>query len=327
MDVPKLAIVIPAYKVLYFKHVLESIANQTCLDFTLYIGIDGSPDDFNDIINSYAIKIPIVHHLFSENIGEKNLVSHWERCIDLINGEEWIWLFSDDDMMESTCVENFYKCLKENESHNIFHFNVSRINEYNDAIESCQTFPNILSSNDFLAGRLKGILSSYAIEYIFKKEYFIENKRFQNFDLAWGSDDATWIKLAKKTGIKTIENSSVYWRKSRFNISTNKRNKNIILRKLYSQIQFSKWAIEIAKNQEISIETNILRELLEQWFMKSLKQSIRFFSFKNLVSILDDFYIAVNNKNRYTKEILFIYYYKCYRSIIELLKKHILNKY
>ena len=321
----KLAIVIPAYKILYFPQVLESIANQTCKNFNLYIGVDGSQDDFDSVIKSYSKKISITHNHFTENLGKKDLVAHWERCINLVKSEEWIWLFSDDDIMESTCVENFYNCLIENEDYHLFHFNVLRINENNDIIENCKPFPDVLNSADFLIGRLKGILSSYALEYVFRKEYFMNNKRFENFDLAWGSDDATWIKIARSKGIKTIEDSKVYWRKSRFNISPNRKNKNIILRKLNSQIQFSQWAINIAIRKEIDIDLNILSNLLEFWFVKSLKSSIHFFTFNNIATILKDFYTAIKKQGGYSKKIILLCNYKIYRYIIHLVKERLMN--
>jgi glycosyltransferase involved in cell wall biosynthesis len=322
----KLAIVIPAYKIVYFQKVLESISNQTCKDFTVYIGVDGSTEDFSSIIKSYSDKISIIYTHFNKNIGKKNLVSHWERCINLVKDEEWIWLFSDDDIMESTCVEDFYKSLNENREYNLFHFNISQINEHNDVIKICEPFPSVLNCEDFLVYRLKGILSSYASEYIFRKEYFIAHKRFQNFDLAWGSDDATWIKLAKKNGIKTIKDSKVYWRKSPFNISPNKRNQNLVSRKLYSQIQFSKWIIEMASRKEVNIELHILKNLLEYWFLASVKQSVHFFSFKKLHSISKDFHITIEKQKRYTLKTILLYNYKVYRWIIDLFKGYFIKE-
>src|ERR1035437_3960780 len=104
----KLAIVIPAYKRMFFNEALSSIAKQTNKNFTLYIGDDCSPCNLYNIVEKYEKSIPIVYRHFDENIGRKDLVVQWERCIDLVGDEEWIWLFSDDDIMDPTCVENFY---------------------------------------------------------------------------------------------------------------------------------------------------------------------------------------------------------------------------
>ena len=106
---PKLAIVIPAYKLAFLKQTIESIANQTCKDFIVYIGDDASPFNLTEIINLFNNKIKIVYKRFEENVGANDLVAHWNRCIDMVQNEEWIWLFSDDDLMMDNCVDLFYK--------------------------------------------------------------------------------------------------------------------------------------------------------------------------------------------------------------------------
>ena len=75
----------------------------------MYIGDDCSPGNLYSIVEKYENRIPIVYKHFDENLGGKDLVAQWERCIDLVGDEEWIWLFSDDDIMDPTCVENFYR--------------------------------------------------------------------------------------------------------------------------------------------------------------------------------------------------------------------------
>lgn len=250
---PKLAIVIPAFKIMYFEQALISLANQTCKDFSLYIGNDASQSDFKSLVDLYSTKISIVYKYFNENLGGKNLIAHWERCIDLVKEEEWIWLFSDDDIMEPTCVEDFFKTLISNPEYDLFHFNVLKINEKSNIIENFFSFPEVCTSEEFLINRLKRVMNSFVIEYIFRKSHFLACNRFQNFDLAWGSDDATWVKLGKRNGIKTIEGSKVYWRKSSINISPNYLNKDILERKLNSEIQYAKWLLEQKKKMKFKL--------------------------------------------------------------------------
>lgn len=123
-----LAIIIPTYKESFLDAALDSIAAQTCQDFTLYIGDDYcSPYDLKSIVDRYRDKIHLVYKRFDTNMGGKDLVAQWERCIDMSQDEEWIWLFSDDDVMEASCVENFYKSLQEtNASYDLYHFDVKR---------------------------------------------------------------------------------------------------------------------------------------------------------------------------------------------------------
>ena len=107
-----LAILIPAFKTRFFRETLNSIANQTCKNFTLYVGDDCSPENIEEITFEYSNVINIKYIKFPNNIGAKHLVNQWNRCLNLVNDEEWIWLFSDDDIMDKDCVKSFYFSLE-----------------------------------------------------------------------------------------------------------------------------------------------------------------------------------------------------------------------
>ena len=236
----KLAIVIPAYKVDFFEQTLISISEQTCTDFTLYVGNDGSDSDFESLINKYSSKINIVYKKFNQNLGGKNLVAHWKRCIDLIDDESWIWLFSDDDIMGPNCVDLFYKSLANCKSFDLFHFDVDAIDENNNSVFECRRFPSTISSIDFYKRKENDDLDSFVVEYIFSRAIYNKTEGFQPFDLAWGTDTATWIKFSNKNGIKTINGDKVYWRKSSLNITPN-RNNSMSMRKFLISIEYYAW--------------------------------------------------------------------------------------
>ncbi len=237
----KLAIIIPAYKSIFFKKALDSIANQTCLDFTLYIGNDNSPENLYSIVKEYESSLEIKYKHFDENFGGVNLVSHWERCIDLVQNEEWIWLFSDDDTMEERCVEKFYEYIKVNKTVNLLHFDINIINENGILLSKSENFPKNMPVETFFAKRVRAEIDSAVVEYIIRKEDFKRAGNFKNYDLAWSSDDATWIRLARENGIVTIPNTKVNWRQSGSNISSMSNDKKIAIRKLKSNIEHLSW--------------------------------------------------------------------------------------
>lgn len=309
----KLAIVIPAYKSMFFDQALLSIANQTNKDFTLYVGDDNSPDSLYSNIQKYENRIPIVYKHFDENLGGKDLVAQWERCIDMVGDEEWIWLFSDDDTMDTTCVENFYKLMYQFPNYDMFHFNVLHIDETNQIVEDFSGFPDVLKVEELLERRLKGRINSSVVEYVFRKSHFIDNGRFQKFDLAWGSDDATWIKLGKIKGIKNINDSMVFWRKSAFNISPNYWDRDIIKRKLLAQIEFASWIYNQTKQNEIQIEILHLKKLLKSWFFKSIKYQINLLSFELIACLVSTFYWILDKRNNPKLKIISLYIFKAYR--------------
>ena len=107
----KLAIIIPAYKPRFLRETLDSIAKQNNHDFTVYIGDDASPYQLDTIVDHYKNRFDIIYHRFEQNMGKKDLPGHWERCI-LLSEEEFIWLFSDDDLMPFDGVARVIQALQ-----------------------------------------------------------------------------------------------------------------------------------------------------------------------------------------------------------------------
>lgn len=237
----QLAIIIPAYKDTFLRAALDSIAAQTCQDFTLYIGDDCSPYDIGDIVAEYKDKIDLVYQRFETNLGGHDLVAQWERCIAMSKDEPYLWLFSDDDVMEASCVEEFYKVIQQTkEEYDVYHFNVKVIDDYGEITNTPQSYPTRLHRVAYYKGKMSGKYMSLVVENIFKRSVYTKEKGFQNFDLAWGSDTATWIKFMGEKGMYTIPTTFVHWRSGQLNISPNNSHP-MVKRKVKALTQFFNW--------------------------------------------------------------------------------------
>ena len=250
----QLAIVIPAYKAKYLPETLDSLVVQTDKRFHVYIGDDKSPEDIETMVKRYEGKINFVYKRFEENLGGKDLVAQWERCIDMTRGEDWIWLFSDDDYMDATCVEAFYKELaKSHVNYDLFRFNLNITN--NTEISNTPTFPNLVTPTFLFKKKMEGKCPVFAVEYIFSRKIYEQQGRFQNFDLAWHSDIATWMKFGLN-GIVTISGPKVTWRSSGENITT-KSDENINKRKWSATVDFFVWIREFFADNNYRLNTYV----------------------------------------------------------------------
>lgn len=269
----ELAIVIPAYKDLFLEDTLTSIANQTCKNFTLYVGDDNSPHDLYKIVRMFEQKIDIVYKKFDQNIGGTDLVSQWERCIDMTNKEPWIWLFSDDDIMEPTCVERFYATVQTGRAKfDLYHFDVNIINPQKEIIYRTD-FPEVVDSEYLFLNKIKGTINLFAVEFVFSREVYHRCHGFQNFDMAWGSDIATWLKFGL-SGIKTISGPRVNWRSSGENITT--QNDRVILgRKMNADISYLLWVKNFWRMQGKKKD-----RIIDSAFIKIFLGYHNYFSFK-----------------------------------------------
>lgn len=237
-----LAIVIPAYKATFLRETLESIACQTDKRFHLYIGDDCSPYDLKSIVDEFRDRIPLTYKRFETNLGSKDLVAQWERCIKMTQGEPYLWLFSDDDVMGKDCVATFLNLPKDIKDNSLCHFDINCIDDLNGHnVRSLSKFPKKFTAGEYLKAKLTGQVVSFVVEFIFPRSLYEKVGGFQNFDLAWGSDFMTWLKMAAgcSKGIVTISDSDdslVSWRRSDENISPN-FSRPIALRKAHAAIR------------------------------------------------------------------------------------------
>lgn len=207
-----IAVIIPAYKGKFLKKTLDSIAAQECKDFTLYIGDDCSPEDLEGIVKPYTGSISIKYRRFSSNLGKKDLLAHWDRCIRM-SCEHYIMFFSDDDIMPSDAICRAREYIARYPDHSFFRFNLCNINEMSETTHTNPDFPGPVSSaEELLCDKLGCRRSSAAIEYVFTRDLYDSVGGFVRFPLAWCSDDATWYLMAKENGVVNISGRPFMWR-------------------------------------------------------------------------------------------------------------------
>lgn len=276
----RLAIVIPAYKSTYLEDTLFSLSLQTCKNFHLYIGDDHSPYPIKNIVDKFTNKLDIQYFRFEENLGGKDLVAQWERCIKLTS-EPWIWLFSDDDYVDSNCVQSFYEIQKKHQDIDLFRFNVNIVNN-KKIILSSSVFPQKSSSDFLFRNKAKGRLNCFAVEFIFSRNIYKKKGGFQKFDLAWGTDTATWMKFGLN-GIGTIPDAYVYWRSSGENITT-QNNSDFLIRKLKASNSFLLWAKKFYNTNIGNCDT-----FIDYIFIKRIVSASDLIPLKKCISISDDY--------------------------------------
>lgn len=214
-ETPDLAIVIPAYRLRHLGEALDSIANQTDRRFRVYIGDDASCEPIEMLARDFAGRIDIQYKRFETNLGRSNLVSHWRRCVALTETESWIWLFSDDDLMESQCVARFYEmAARHSESSvDLFRFQLDYIDENSRRISRRPEHPDFESLNAFLSALLENKYRAWrAQDHIFSRAVYERAGGFVDFPKAIYSDHATWVAFAAEKGVRTIRGPRVLWR-------------------------------------------------------------------------------------------------------------------
>lgn len=260
-----LAIVIPAYKIDYLDDCLVSIANQTNKNFKLYIGNDNSPHDIEAVVNRYRSRISLEYKKFSENLGSVSLVKHWERCIEMTEEEEWIWLFSDDDMMEDCAVESFFSLIPD--SRNVYRFNLNIINNINCILKKV-SYPTVESTLSFLQNRLQYKYDNAITNYIFSRNSYCRSIGFVEFPMAWASDDASIIQFCELGKLVLIDNCTISWRNAGENISSDFTD-HILVAKIEARLAYIKWLYDVKKDMVMKIVNH--QAIVSGWFCHALE--------------------------------------------------------
>ena len=232
----QLAIIIPAYKAAFLPAALDSIAAQTCKDFTVYVGDDCSPEPIGSIVEKYRDKMDIVYKRFDTNLGGTDLVAQWERCIAVSQNEPYIWLFSDDDVMAPDCVEPLLRQIDATKgSFDLYHFDIDRIDEHGNFESRKEDYPAVLSSYRFYRGKNAGRYFAFAVENVFSRRIYEQCGGFMKYDMAWGSDVATWIIFSGEKGMCTVPGARACWRQSPQNITPD-MSRQVAERKLKAEV-------------------------------------------------------------------------------------------
>ena len=212
---PKLAIIIPFYKLSFFEDTLKSLAEQTNNNFNVYIGDDNSPDSPLDLIEKYNIHNNFFYKKFEENLGSNGyLVEQWERCISLSNGEEWLMILADDDYVSENFVEVLYKNLEtaEKEKINLLRFKIHAVDENSNKLVDMEQ-PSIYEAKDyFWEDEIHERFISIS-ENVFSRSAY-EAKRFRKYPLAWRSDTMIYLDFTNVGKVMGINEAFVAIRRS-----------------------------------------------------------------------------------------------------------------
>ncbi|NLV98163.1 MAG: glycosyltransferase family 2 protein [Desulfovibrionales bacterium] len=132
--VPKISVIMPCYNVeKYIARAIESVLQQTFIDFEFLIIIDGSPDNSQKIAESYAQKDKRIKVVVKENGGVSSA-----RNMGLDNAKgEYIYFIDPDDWIEPSLLEdNIHLLIKENSDVVLFALFKDRLDKYENLLLS-----------------------------------------------------------------------------------------------------------------------------------------------------------------------------------------------
>lgn len=255
------SVLLPAFKLTYLREAIDSVLAQSFRDFELIIVNDRSPEDIAGLVATYSDnRISYFENEF--NLGSKNLVYAWNRCVELANREYGI-IFSDDDILHERFLEEISLLIAKYPAHDLFYTRPAVIDKNGALLRLTTSSPEWEDVYDFIWHRVSGKRDLFAQNFVFRLSALKSIGGFVDFPMAWASDDATWFLLSKSKGVVASSKALVYWRWSEINISNTGNFKH----RLEAVKPFQEWChnfvegLDDLSGEHQFIKNQILRQL------------------------------------------------------------------
>lgn len=189
--IPKVSIIIPVYNAEDgVEKCLDSVLNQTFLDYEIILLNDGSTDKSIDILKSYESKYNNIIVVDKENEG---VAKTRNRGISMAKGD-YIMFIDNDDFIDKDYIEKFYNKIEQTKS-DIVIGGYRRVNSKNKIIFQEKLIDSEWTKYIYLAPWAK----------IYRRE-FVQNNNIQFLNFPIGEDLYFSFRIYKKTTKITILN-------------------------------------------------------------------------------------------------------------------------
>lgn len=215
-------IAIPAYKDAFLKEAISSALNQTYIEIEVVIVNDKSPNDIATIVNSF--KDSRIRYYENEiNIGGKDLVAQWNKCLSYAKGE-YFCLLCDDDIYEPTFVEEMLNLARKYPTCNVFRGRAVVINKEGIKTAKYPLSPEHESLDSYIWNVSHFRRKQTVSEFMLNTEHIRKVGGYYSIPLAWGADYVSTYRFAEVGGIASSPEELVLFRMSGDNISSEHEN-------------------------------------------------------------------------------------------------------
>jgi glycosyltransferase involved in cell wall biosynthesis len=148
VNFPLISIIVPNYNHdKYLNQRLESIFNQSYINFEVILLDDCSTDNSRNILLEYA-KNPKVSYCVFNDLNSGNTFEQWNKGIQLAKGE-FIWIAESDDFSDSSFLEIVSEPLISNEDVVLSFCQSNRVDENGEITGTWKTHTDYLDLNQF----------------------------------------------------------------------------------------------------------------------------------------------------------------------------------
>lgn len=250
MNIPMVSVVLPVYNAeKYIDEAIQSILNQSYLDFEFIIINDGSTDKSLEIIEKYK---QLDDRIFIINRGNKGLVASLNEGIEQAKGR-YIARMDADDISLPTRFEKQVK-LMENNSIDICGCHYAMINKFGKYIDIIYT---PLDNNSLFLYLIEAVPFAHGSVMIRKNFLRKHNLMYGQNKIKYAEDKALWSSMYK-FGARFGNVNEVLFEYREFNESLSKIKSNVLKKDDRNiRLEFINIYFRDIKNSVISLNSSV----------------------------------------------------------------------
>ena len=193
------SIAIPAYKRKWLKEAIESALAQDYPDIELIIVDDHSPQDIIEVVDPYLVNERVSYYYNEINVGKESAADNWNRCLEYARGEFFV-LLCDDDVLMPGFVSTLLRLARKYPHCNVFHGRRMLFHDKTGVEEVLDHWPEYESFEEYVKAKSEVKRKHTVTEFLYRSRSIVAEK-FMVFPVAYFSDDATVLRIAKDGGI------------------------------------------------------------------------------------------------------------------------------
>lgn len=237
---PLVSVIIPNYNhARYLEQRLDSVFNQTYLNFEVIILDDCSTDNSLDVINRYTDN-PHLAQIVLNKTNSGSVFKQWEKGFGLAKGE-YVWIAESDDYCELNFMETLMKELISHPKAVVAFSNYVKCDEENNILSQSKEWGDrCYNGKRFVRKRMVRFCEIHnASGAIFKKSVLESvSKEYQSYQST--GDYQFWSEVAAIGDVVRVHKNLTYWRQSLQSVTGTKLSKGITAkedRRVYEYIQ------------------------------------------------------------------------------------------
>jgi glycosyltransferase involved in cell wall biosynthesis len=220
----KISIIVPVYNVeRYLKECVESILNQTYINFELILVDDGSPDNSGKICDEFALKDNRITVIHKTNGGQS---SARNAALEMMTGE-YVCFVDSDDLIHNKTLEILYNIITENKADIAAgRFKIFSFNEEIEIESNIEVVSKEISSTTLL----QMAISNYDISFSVCNKMFNSNlwREFRFREGTYYEDEDISYKIFDKAKNCILSDYQFYFYRTNLNSTTRKISPRVI---------------------------------------------------------------------------------------------------